>query len=172
MVGIYRNQVPQDHSVDDLPKIPKDKGEDDDPKPPAQIEPARIFDAEIDLVDPCSASGELIEPNRNQLVLFPPSIRDKQPKLKPPGHASKFIGKAPKPLKPKAFQKVPNTIPMPMKMPAVPFKPVGEPRGRNPTQSPPGRKAQQQSPPKMPVEEWDPMFTIPVRMPEKNQIAL
>lgn len=38
------------------------------------------------------------------------------------------LGKAPKPLKPKMFQKVINTIPMPMKIKNVPFKPVGEPR--------------------------------------------
>lgn len=40
------------------------------------------------------------------------------------------LGKAPKPLKPKPFQKVLNTIPMPMRIKNVPFKPVGEPRGR------------------------------------------
>lgn len=38
------------------------------------------------------------------------------------------LGKVPKPLKPKMFQKVLNTIPMPMKIKNVPFKPVGEPR--------------------------------------------
>ena len=42
------------------------------------------------------------------------------------------LGKAPKPLKPKPFQKVLNTIPMPMRIKNVPFKPVGEPRGRQP----------------------------------------
>lgn len=38
------------------------------------------------------------------------------------------LGKPPKPLKPKMFQKVINTIPMPMKIKNIPFKPVGEPR--------------------------------------------
>jgi hypothetical protein len=51
------------------------------------------------------------------------------------------IGKIPKPLKPKPFQKVLNTIPMPMKIKSVPFKPVSEPRTqRQPKQkSPPAR---------------------------------
>ena len=47
------------------------------------------------------------------------------------------LGKAPKPLKPKPFQKVLNTIPMPMRIKNIPFKPVGEPRQpKNPVQSP------------------------------------
>ena len=40
------------------------------------------------------------------------------------------LGKPPKPLKPKPFQKILNTIPMPMRIKNIPFKPVGEPRGR------------------------------------------
>ena len=73
--------------------------------------------------------------NLNKLdenVDFPLPLPDRQPRLKPP-QEKKFIGKPPKPLRPKPFQKVLNTIPMPMKMPPVPFKPVGEPRGRNPS---------------------------------------
>jgi hypothetical protein len=40
------------------------------------------------------------------------------------------LSKVPKPLKPKTFQKVPNTIPRPMRVKNVPFKPIGvsEPR--------------------------------------------
>lgn len=34
------------------------------------------------------------------------------------------LGKPPKPLKPKPFQKVLNTIPMPMRIKNVPFKPI------------------------------------------------
>ena len=34
------------------------------------------------------------------------------------------LGKPPKPLKPKPFQKVLNTIPMPMRIKNIPFKPI------------------------------------------------
>ena len=61
----------------------------------------------------------------------PAPIVEKNAMLAPPltGPPMKMtLGKAPKPLKPKPFQKVLNTIPMPMRIKNVPFKPVGEPR--------------------------------------------
>lgn len=43
--------------------------------------------------------------------------------------AKKTLGKPPKPLKPKPFMKVINTIPMPMRMINVPYKPAADTRG-------------------------------------------
>ena len=60
---------------------------------------------------------------------------------------------------------------MPMRIKNVPFKPVGEPRGRQPAQaqSPPRRQ-----PTTLPLNEpaYEDGIPVPVRKPEKNQIAL
>ena len=57
-----------------------------------------------------------------------------------------------------------------MRIKNVPFKPVGEPRGRQPAQSPPRR----QPTTVMPISEpaYEDGIPVPVRKPEKNQIAL
>ncbi len=103
------------------------------------------------------------------------------------------LAKPPKPLKPKGFQKVPNTIKRPMRVKNVPFKPIGvnEPRPKK-TTSPNKRKpnfpddASDESPPKKvspqrikpfiedpPSQDEQPQdFWEPVRKPEKNQIAI
>ena len=82
------------------------------------------------------------------------------------------LGKVPKPLKPKPFQKVLNTIPMPMRINNVPFKPIAEPRGggkRQPDQSPTRKPV----PPTLQSIERSPgQMALPVRIPEKNNIAI
>jgi hypothetical protein len=63
------------------------------------------------------------------MIKWPATIYEKGGKM--------TLGKPPKPLKPKMFQKVLNTIPMPMKIKNVPFKPISEPRSqKQPKQSP------------------------------------
>ena len=87
-----------------------------------------------------------------------------------------FLGKPPKPLKNKPYQKVPNTIPMPMTIKNVPFKPVqfAEPRrgGAQPSQSPPKRSPTRSIGKTQSQEHLDPDMYLPVRYPEKNQIAI
>jgi len=62
--------------------------------------------------------------------LFPNKLPERSTIIKQPltvySKGKMSIGKIPKPLKPKPFQKVLNTIPMPMKIKNVPFKPVSE----------------------------------------------
>ena len=62
--------------------------------------------------------------------LFPNKLPERFTIIKQPltiySKGKMSIGKIPKPLKPKPFQKVLNTIPMPMKIKNVPFKPVSE----------------------------------------------
>lgn len=99
-------------------------------------------------------------PERVRIPMWPNTIYDT---------GKLTLGKPPKPLKPKPFQKVLNTIPMPMRIKNVPFKPVGEPRGRQPAQSPPRKPM-----PVLPINEpaYQDGIPVPVRKPEKNQIAL
>lgn len=67
--------------------------------------------------------------HRTLMAKIPETIRIE--KMPPTIFDGKFsLGKPPKPLKPKPFQKILNTIPMPMRIKNIPFKPVGEPRGR------------------------------------------
>ena len=78
------------------------------------------------------------------------------------------LGKPPKPLKPKPFQKILNTIAMPMRIKNVPFKPVGERRGHQPPVSPVKKPVAI-----LPVDQsFEDGIPVPVRQPEKNQIAL
>jgi len=116
-------------------------------------------------------------PEKDKIIPYPKTVF----------HGGKItLGKPPKSIKPKAFQRVLNTIPMPMRVKNVPFKPVGisdgKPRGRRqPSQSPsPTRPSPTRpSPPrtKPSLEELPPIDTtpydwLPVRKPEKNQIAI
>ena len=80
-------------------------------------------------------------------LAVPPKLVEKAkmpPTPKSVWEEKKFkLGKPPKPLQPKPFQKVLNTIPMPMRIKNVPFKPVmiaekirGKQGQKQPSQSP------------------------------------
>lgn len=104
---------PTDPAVDKLPSIPNDKSE----QPPA--------DLDIPLTRPILV--KIILPTfQFDVDCLPTKVNDRmclKPKIKPK-RLSK-MGATPKALKPKEFHKVPNTIPMPMRIKNVPFKPVG-----------------------------------------------
>lgn len=85
---------------------------------------------------PLVPSWEPADPSdlKRDFVEFPPMIPEK---IRIPNWPKTIydtgkltLGKPPKPLKPKPFQKILNTIPMPMRIKNIPFKPVGEQRGR------------------------------------------
>ena len=123
--------------------------------------PPRVPDWDVPLPDiknTLNVSWPNEFPERARQIGMPPTIYDT---------GKPVLGKAPKPLKPKGFQKVLNTIPMPHKIKNVPAKPITEPRNnRQPNQSPPRRPVIPEIPPERQAE------LLPVRFPEKNQIAL
>lgn len=87
---------------------------------------------------PVNLGCEIQEPTIPVTGEWPLEVPEYQSKVMPKWpktiyHDAKMtLGKPPKPLKPKPFQKVINTIPMPMRIKNVPFKPVGDPRGKQP----------------------------------------
>ena len=176
----YEIEFPQRAKKDALPIVPGGYCDIDFPQLPEVVikEPERIVNVELN-VPPKPVEKAKMPPT-------PKSIWDEK----------KFrLGKPPKPLQPKPFQKVLNTIPMPMRIKNVPFKPVmvkentrGKQQQKQPSQSPTRQRATaaaSQRPMGDPVnltatldvsvresitrhgDDW-----MPVRKPEKNQIAL